>query len=98
MIHLSSANQFAPQPEIPSLKIRLIMNFLIHVYLNNFSKKLKNPSKIQMKVLKNILHQNRNTEFGKLHGFSNIKTYSDYKIKIAPADYENYRNLIDQQD
>ena len=46
---------------------------------------------IQKEQLNYLLHAARNTEIGKLYGFSDIKSYSDFASRIPIIDYEGIK-------
>lgn len=54
----------------------------------------KEPLKAQEKVLFGILKKNANTLFGKMHGFSHIRTIEDYRKNVPVNDYESLRPFI----
>ena len=45
-------------------------------------------------VLLEILRRNRTTEFGSLHGFSDIKNEAQYKTAVPVSVYSDYREMI----
>jgi hypothetical protein len=52
------------------------------------------PFKTQKKLLFNIIRKNRNTLYGKEHGFSSIKTVEDFQDKVPVNNYESLRPYI----
>ena len=50
----------------------------------------------QQGLLRAILAANADTEFGRLHGFSSIRSYSDYIQRVPLRDYEGYTEWIDR--
>ncbi len=50
----------------------------------------ENADKIQNKILLEILDTNKNTEFGRKHGFSEIRSISDFQSKIPITDYGDH--------
>ena len=59
----------------------------------------KRPMEEQQNLLFKILKDNQNTEFGKAHGFSEIRSIEDYQKKVAVVFFryiaDNYKMLID---
>ena len=55
-----------------------------------------NPLAAQKKVFSQLIRQAKDTAFGKDHAFAEIKTYKDFKEKVAVADYEELRPYIDR--
>ena len=58
----------------------------------------KNPKKNQWNLLKNILYQNKDTNFGSKHKFTSIKSYKDFQNAIPINEYEELRSYINQQE
>ncbi len=54
------------------------------------------PIEIQQEVFKELISQAANTEFGKEHGISEIKTYEDYQNRVAIRDYEGVRPYVEK--
>lgn len=50
----------------------------------------ENADEVQNKILFEILDKNKNTEFGKKHGFSEIKNIADFRRKISLSDHSDY--------
>ena len=50
----------------------------------------KRPMEEQQNLLFKILKDNQNTEFGKAHGFSEIRSIEDYQIKVPVAVYDDF--------
>lgn len=50
----------------------------------------------QLKTLKSLILKGRNTEFGKEHKFSSIKSYSDFKSLVPIRKYEEIKPWIDR--
>jgi len=55
-----------------------------------------NPLAAQKSVFSQLIRQAKDTAFGKDHGFSEIKTYEDFKKKVPVSDYEDLRPYIDR--
>lgn len=52
------------------------------------------PLKHQKKLLFNIIRKNRNTLYGREHGFSSIETVEDFQDKVPVNNYESLRPYI----
>lgn len=50
----------------------------------------------QNKILIQLVQKAKNTQFGKDHSFSDIKTYEDFKARVPIKDYEDLRPYVDQ--
>jgi len=52
------------------------------------------PVKTQKKLLSRIIRKNKNTLYGKEHGFSSIKTVKDFQDRVPINNYESLRPYI----
>jgi hypothetical protein len=52
--------------------------------------------KNDFKKLKNIINLNKNTKFGKVHNFEEIKNYENFKKKIPISEYSYFKNYINR--
>jgi len=59
-----------------------------------FKKHAKDPESAQQKILDKIVTANRETDFGKAHGFENIKNYADFKALVPLQNYEEFKTDI----
>lgn len=57
---------------------------------------LRDPRAAQVRILRRIVASNRECGFGRAHGFSSIKGYSDYAKHVPVTDYEDIGNEIDR--
>lgn len=57
---------------------------------------MRNPHKTQARVFQELLHNARNTEFGKEHQFAGIRTHSDFVKCVPVRDYEALRTYVDR--
>ena len=55
-----------------------------------------NPVGTQQKVFEALLREAAQTEFGKDHDFSNIKTFADFAKKVPVRDYEGLKSYVDR--
>ena len=53
------------------------------------------PEEIQNRLLLDIVERNRTTRFGRDHGFSSIRSLSDYRHGVEIADYERLRPYVE---
>jgi len=67
-------------------------------YYVPFVELTKNPKINQWNLLKNILHQNKDTHFGSKHKFTSIHSYKDFQNAIPINEYEDLRSYINQQE
>ncbi|MBX2903009.1 MAG: GH3 auxin-responsive promoter family protein [Chitinophagales bacterium] len=59
-------------------------------------KEQKNAVQLQREIMHNLLQQAANTNFGKAHHFSSIRTYGDFTRAIPVRDYEGIKHYIEQ--
>jgi hypothetical protein len=56
----------------------------------------QNPVETQQKVFEGLMRQAKNTQFGKDHHFTKIKTFQDYANQVPIRDYEALKPYIDK--
>ena len=61
-----------------------------------FELQTRDPMRAQKKVLFEYLIRNKNTEFGRKHGFSSIRSIEDFRSRVPIAGYESLRQLVDR--
>ena len=54
------------------------------------------PDQAQQAVFEEIIKKAANTQFGKDHGFSKIRTHADFIKQVPIQDYEGLRSYVDQ--
>ena len=54
-----------------------------------------NPARTQRCVLRRLLRENRNSEFGHRHRFSEIKNEQDFARMVPLAEYENFEKAVE---
>lgn len=54
----------------------------------------ENADKVQREMLFELLEKNKDTEYGRKHGFSDIKSIADFQSKIPLSDYDDYADDI----
>ena len=54
------------------------------------------PMRENRALLMKILHDNRNTEYGKAHGFGEIKTIAEFKQRVPISGYEDFAPYIER--
>ena len=57
---------------------------------------VNNPVTTQDKVFKTLIKDAANTQFGKDHNFSTIRTYSDYVKQVPIRDYEELKPYVER--
>ena len=76
----------------PSQLSRLRGRFL----WRSFQRRTNRPEAAQQELLNRLLAANRDTAFGRCHGFSSMATTKDFQEGVPVGDYETYRPWIDQ--
>lgn len=69
--------------------------FAAHIYKKT-QRWAGDPVAAQMKVLNNLIASAKDTEFGKDHDFSSVKTPSDFSKNVPIRDYEGLKNYVDK--
>ena len=57
---------------------------------------LENPEKTQTNWMQKLVLEAQNTAFGKDHGFSEIKSYEDFKKHVPVRDYEDLKPYVER--
>lgn len=78
-----------------STKSVLAKVFAARVY-NKVRKWADNPIETQQKVFKDLITQAKQTQFGKDHGFENIKNYNDFVSRVPIRDYELLKPYVER--
>ena len=61
---------------------------------NDLTEKCKKPMEVNSELLMRILDQNKDTEFGKKYGFSEIKSVKEFQEKVPVSKYDDYVDEI----
>ena len=61
-----------------------------------FERDAQSPRETQLKRLKQLIAQRRETAFGQDHGFDRIQSAEDYRKQVPMRDYEGFRPYIDR--
>ena len=78
-----------------NIKSFLSLPFANYIVFKN--KKWKyNAIKYQSKIFNHLINNGKNTVFGKDHGFSSIKSYSDFKKRVPISGYEELSKYINR--
>jgi len=81
-----------------NILIHLRMLLIKHFVWNPLINKTRNPQQAQNELLKQILSKNKDTVFGKEHGFERIKDYAEFCNVIPVRSYEDLRRYIEKQE
>ncbi len=64
--------------------------------LRQLEKSSLNPMEENEELLKKILKRNANTEYGKQHGFANIKSIEEFRKSVPVSTYEDFAPYIER--
>ncbi len=64
--------------------------------LKDLEESAKDPMGANRALLFKILQENKNTEYGKLHGFSEIRSIEDYRAAVPLSKYEDFSPYIER--
>lgn len=56
----------------------------------------KNPISVQENIFRELIEAGQNTEFGKEHGFAEIKSYTDFVSRVPIRNYDKFKPFIDK--
>lgn len=59
-----------------------------------FARALGDPAAAQAAILRRILHENRDTHFGRAHGFAQIRTAADFRARVPARDFAELEGWI----
>ena len=74
------------------------MQLLRWTHWTPFVKAAKQPVNVQLGVLLRMLRCNRDTRFGREHGFADIRSYADFAAAVPVQTYETLRPYIEDQE
>lgn len=76
--------------------INSIASWLMKKRMHQIELFMKYPVDVQMEWMHNLLASGADTEYGKTHGLSNIKSYEQFKNQIPLNDYETLKPYIER--
>jgi GH3 auxin-responsive promoter len=62
----------------------------------SFRRAIRDPGHAQRVVLRKILARNASTEFGRKHGFADIRSVADFRARVPESDFEAISPFIDR--
>lgn len=86
-----------PPRGVADIAIVLQMRWTRLVTKHRLAAELYDPLREQQAVLARILASNRDTDFGREHGFASIATPADYAARVPVSDYERLRPYVTRQ-
>jgi hypothetical protein len=63
---------------------------------HRFILSLENPGSAQERYLKDLLHQNADTQYGRINNFSQILSVGDFEKKVPLTQYEDYLPYVEE--
>jgi hypothetical protein len=66
------------------------------VQVSRWDRALGNVEREQHRALSRILHHARKTEFGRRHGFSEVRSHDDFVRRVPVGDYDKFSPLIER--
>ncbi|MBA5247048.1 GH3 auxin-responsive promoter family protein [Marnyiella aurantia] len=73
-----------------------VVNWFIKQRIDQIENFIKNPIETQNGVLFSQLFHGENTDYGKIHGFSSISSYNDFKERVPVVAYEDFEPFIER--
>lgn len=73
-----------------------VVNWFIRQRIDQIENFKRNPIETQHGVLFSQLYHAENTDYGKIHGFSSIATYEDFKRNVPIVTYEDFEPYIEK--
>ena len=58
----------------------------------------RDPGAVQAELLRRIVAANADTDFGREHGFSRVRTVADFRAAVPVQDYEALRPYVEHQE
>lgn len=65
-------------------------------YYKNFNRDTKKAAEVNKSVLLEILEMNKESEYGRMYSFKDIKDVKDYKRNVPITSYSDYENYIER--
>lgn len=72
-----------------------MVNWFIRQRIDQIQNFMKHPVETQKGILFSQLYHAENTDYGKLHGFSSISKYGDFKERVPVVTYEDFEPYIE---
>lgn len=61
-----------------------------------FERAARDPGAAQRRILRTLLEANRDSAFGREHGFGEIRTLRDFRARVPLRDFEGVRGYVDR--
>jgi hypothetical protein len=73
-----------------------VVNWFIRQRIDQIQNFMDHPIETQKEILFSQLYHAKNTDYGKIHGFSSISTYHDFRQNVPIVSYEDFEPFIEQ--
>lgn len=73
-----------------------VVNWFIRQRIDQIQNFMQKPIETQQGVLFSQLYHAENTDYGKIHGFSAISTYEDFRRNVPIVTYEDFEPFIEK--
>ncbi|MDY6025426.1 GH3 auxin-responsive promoter family protein [Bergeyella zoohelcum] len=73
-----------------------VVNWFIKQRIDQIQNFMRHPIDTQRGILFSQLYHAEDTEYGKLHGFSSISSYEDFKNQVPIVSYEDFEPYIER--
>ncbi|MCX7959180.1 MAG: GH3 auxin-responsive promoter family protein [Deltaproteobacteria bacterium] len=83
-------------PKIPVEVVPLLGQLLFIRSWGKFDDSVRDPERYQREKIREILEQNRDTEFGKKFGFQEIKSAEQYRERVPLQTYDSLEPYIEK--
>ena len=80
-----------------NLAIRLQLRLTWLRWRGSVASAVRDPMRHQHALLAQIVHGNRDTSFGREHGFESMRSYADFAARVPVREYEALRPYIDAE-
>jgi hypothetical protein len=80
-----------------SFVAKLVFSLTGPLTINEFEKACRHPHQAQESLLRQILERNKDTSFGRKHGFARIKTLPAYQKQVPVSTYEDLKPYIEAE-
>lgn len=79
---------------VPSAAVNVLWSAASAGAWARFRGALRSPAAVQARVLSSCLRRNRDTAFGRAHGFDGIRSIAEYQARVPPASYDDLAPLV----
>jgi len=80
-----------------SLIAKLVLSLTGPMKVEQFEERCRHPRREQEELLRHILQKNKNTVFGKKHGFGRITSLRTFQKRVPVCTYEDLKSYIDAE-